>query len=116
MALRQHKASQIRAEMSADAGRQRRHHRAPVGGQPALAAIADYPRPDLQLLHHIILVAFEAATYRHRDRDHRRFDRNSGLVAPPASARMGGLGHERLFHAAWLAGLEMLASVQTDKP
>src|SRR4051794_17138932 len=116
MALRQHKASQIRAEMSADAGRQRRYHRAPVGGQPALAAIAEHPRPDLQLLHHIILVAFETGTGRHRDRDHLLFDRNSGLVAPPASARMGRLGQTRLFHAARFAGLEPRSSFQPLQP
>src|SRR5712691_10883406 len=62
--LRQDKAPQLGAEMAGGPGRQRRHHGAPIGGQPALAAVADGARPDLQILDDIDLVALEARTGR----------------------------------------------------
>jgi len=56
--LRQHEPAQLRPEMAVDPGRQRHHHRAAVGSQPALAAEPDGDRPQHHILDQEILVAF----------------------------------------------------------
>jgi hypothetical protein len=51
---------QINAEMSPDAGRQRRHTGAAIRGRPALASQAQPMRAHDQILDQKILKAFEA--------------------------------------------------------
>src|SRR5712691_8521792 len=109
MVLRENEAPQLGPEMSRGPDRKRRHDRSPVRRQPALAPIADHPRPDLQILHHIDLVALEARAGRNRRPDQAILDRdNPRLLAPtaPASADLRQLPRTRLLHAARLARLD----------
>ena len=76
---------QIRPEMAAgrDVDRQRSHHASSVGGQPALAAVADDPRREDQILDDEVLVALE-------DRPLRRLgETDDGLLG---DGQPGGLG------------------------
>ena len=68
--LCQHEAAQLRPEMAVDPGRQRRHHRAAIGGHPALAAEPDGDRPQHHILDQEILVAFETGARRHCGAQH----------------------------------------------
>src|SRR6266699_1810609 len=64
MVLSKDKAAQLRPEMTADAGRQRRRHHRAARRLPTLAAEIHDVRADHQVLHHIIRVAFEACALR----------------------------------------------------
>jgi hypothetical protein len=116
MVLRHNKAPQRGAKMPRDARRQRRHPRAPVGGQPPLAAIADHPRPDLQILYYIAFVTLKARTGRHRGGNHLVLDRNPGLVAAAPPALAVGLGRTCRFHAARLARRDPRSPLQPFQP
>ena len=68
--LRQHETAQLRPEMARHTRWQRRNHRPSIRRNPALAAIADSPNPQHNILHHEILVSLEAGTRRDLQRKH----------------------------------------------
>ena len=112
--LSQHVAFERRAEMPLDPGRQRRHQRLAVAGEPALAAEADHPRADDQLLHDEVLVALEARADRRLGRDHPLLV--DGELGPFALAPLGpplGPWLARLLHAA---GPELGPALQALEP
>ena len=66
----QHEPAQRRAKATNDPGRKRRDDRTPVRRQPALAAVADHPRHQQQILDDDVLIALEARPGRRRCRQH----------------------------------------------
>src|SRR5438132_11569327 len=116
MVLRQDETPQLGPEVPGGSRRKRRHHGVPVERQPALATVADHPRADLQILHHIDLVALEARAGRNRRPDDPILDRrNRRWLAPTAPALAIGLQRRRrtcLLHAAGLARLDLGPALQ----
>ena len=88
--LQQHEAAQFRPKVAFDTGRQRRHQRPAVGRQPALAAVADDPRLQPQILDHEVLVALEPRAGRRGDRQHPLFADHA--LGGRAALRTLGLG------------------------
>ena len=91
--LQQHEAAQLWPEVTLDARRQRGHQRPAVGRQPALAAVADDPRLQAQLLDHEVLVALEPRAGRRADRQHSLFVDHA--LGDRAALRPLGLGARR---------------------
>jgi hypothetical protein len=58
--LRQHETPQLRTEVARHTSRQWCNHRSSIRRHPPLAAIADRSSPQHKVLHHKVLVAFEA--------------------------------------------------------
>ena len=116
MVLREHEATQLGAEVArAKPRRQRRHHRRAFRRQPALAAVADHPRPDHEILHHEVLVALEARSGRHRRlQDHLLHRRPRGLR--PAPTGLAPLRRRRLLHPRRLGRLERRRTLQPLQP
>ena len=67
--LGQHEAPQLRPEVTREPRRQRRHHHPAIGGEPALAPVADHMRTQHKILNHIVLVALETRAVRNLDLD-----------------------------------------------
>jgi len=111
------KLAPAEAGVAANAARQRCHDGLARRRQPALAAIAHYPRADHQVLHLVRLVAFELRAWWHRrrpqhlglQRDPRRYLAAAAMLGPLAA----GLRLRPLLHAARLDGRPTLQPFQS---
>src|SRR3954471_24548581 len=116
MVQHQHKAAQIRAEMSAGAVRQGRDEDLPIGRDPALASIADRPHRQHKLLHEVVHVTLETRPRRRGDPQNLVLDVDTGpdLATPRLAADWlcprwrGGLLHA--------AGLDRWWTLQALQP
>src|SRR5215213_7956727 len=99
MILGQHKAAQLRPEVTIDPTRQRRYDQVPVRCQPALPAITGAAGPQHQVLNEEIRVALEPRAGRHRGPDDLVFDgyarphRTAAALAKTGRLRLAGLLH-----------------------
>ena len=86
--LHQHEAAQLRPEVPPDIRRQGRDHRPTIRGHPTLAPIADHPHTQLEILHHEILIPFEARALRNLRLEDLllNLDPRHDLAAPAATA------------------------------
>jgi hypothetical protein len=103
--LRQHETAQLRPEMARHTRWQRRNHRPSIRRNPALAAIADGPNPQHNILHHEILVSLEAGTRRDLQRKQRLLDADPWrhlAAAAPAGTHVPPLRRRSLLHATRL--------------
>ncbi len=113
--LRQHEAAQLRPDVARHTSRQWRDYRPPIRGDPALAAIADDPDPQHNVLHHEILVAFEARAFRNLRLEDLLFnvDPRCRLASATAAAALStGFRRSAVLHAARLDMWPALQSLQ----
>src|SRR5829696_10297496 len=102
MILGQHKAAQLRPEVTIDPTRQRRYDQVPVRCQPALPAITGAAGPQHQVLNEEIRVALEARAGRHRSREDPILDGYARRHrAAAALGRTGRLRLAGLLHPTW---------------